>query len=286
MTKGYGLHIGLSRVDPTAHPTSFPFAEAVRVAREMRQISHELGYERARLLADHRATLGAFRAAFTAIATALEDGDLFLLTFAGHGFQHVDTGVPDEPRDQALILYDDILIDDELHAMLAAIPVRARVVVVVEACFSGSIVNFPDRRLLRATSAGVAADGLSRNGPLDLGRLVTRAGNGGGPSPAVTANVLLLAATTDMDVAREVGRDITLPPFTQALLDSWEMAPSYLDLHRLMTSRTLELGAFTAPVLNEELVNDRQLLLERPFSIGDARPRRGSTKLGQPVEST
>ena len=61
----------------------------------MAEIATQLGYETPRVLHSEQATLQTVRAAIHEAAKALKTGDIFLLTYAGHGGQ-----VPDRNHDE------------------------------------------------------------------------------------------------------------------------------------------------------------------------------------------
>ena len=55
-------------------------------------------------------------------AKALKPGDLFFLTYSGHGGQVPDvTGDEDDKQDETWCLYDGQLIDDELYFELSRV---------------------------------------------------------------------------------------------------------------------------------------------------------------------
>src|SRR6185436_1695941 len=91
-------------------------------------------------------TKAATRAQVTAelknAARTLKDGDLFLLSYSGHGGQLPDLN-RDEPdaQDETWCLYDGELVDDELYALLGGFTADVRVLVFSDSCHSGSVVK-------------------------------------------------------------------------------------------------------------------------------------------------
>ncbi len=75
-------------------------------------------------------------------ATELKSGDIFLLTYSGHGGQIPDLN-NDEPdgMDETWCLYDGQLVDDELNALLASFAPGVRVLVFSDSCHSGTVVR-------------------------------------------------------------------------------------------------------------------------------------------------
>ena len=75
-------------------------------------------------------------------AKALVAGDLFFMTYSGHGGQVPDVN-GDEPdkQDETWCLYDGQLIDDELYFELAQFKAGVRVLVLSDSCHSGSVTR-------------------------------------------------------------------------------------------------------------------------------------------------
>jgi hypothetical protein len=87
-------------------------------------------------------------------ATQLAAGDLFVLSYSGHGGQVPDAN-GDEPEglDETWCLYDGQLIDDEIYGALVEFPANVRVLVFSDSCHSGSVV-----RVLRTDFQGAPAE--------------------------------------------------------------------------------------------------------------------------------
>jgi hypothetical protein len=270
MPNGYGLHIGLSRVSSLHHGGMEPAPGCDVAAARMRAAAEELGYRHTTLLIDQAATKAAFTESMRALASVLAPGDILLLTLAGHGVKHVDSGDPDERRDQAFLLFDHVLVDDALYDLLEKIPVAARVIIVAEACYSGSIAT--------VVASPLSAGGAPRPRTALLPNLSSFPGQAagftehadtfpGGGRAKISANVLLLAAAAETAPAPASVDPEAPPPFTTALLSELGAATSYRDLHQRLTRLASGTSPFAQPVLNDNLVNDPLLLDERPFSI-------------------
>jgi hypothetical protein len=251
MAKGLSLHIGLTEVDPKIHGSTMRAPGCDKVAFAMRDIARKQGFSGPEPLINGAATRLNFLEGAVALMQQLQDGDILFISVAGHGILHVAVGDKDENRDQALLLFDGKLADDTLHDALAAIPVKARVIVVAEACFSGSVLEAVGE------SAELAAwRDRAVNFPIR-------------PRGALIANVLLLAAASDSGVALGPvpSSPSSMPPFTEALVELWEHATSYEDLHGRMSERAAGPRPFTIPVLNQNLVNEPAFVQQRPFTI-------------------
>ena len=251
MAKGLSLHVGLTAVDPKIHGSTMSAPGCDRVALAMRDLARAQGFTGPDPLIDGTATRQNFLDRADSLIRQLADGDILLISVAGHGILHVGVGDEDENRDQALLLFDAKLTDDALHDRLASIEVKARVIVVAEACFSGSF--------LEAVGSSIEMDAWrirAVNFPAK-------------PRGGLSANVLLLAAASDSGVAHglDPSSRSSVPPFSEALLDLWQGAASYVDLHARISERAAGPRPFTTPVLNQNLVNDLAFVQQRPFTI-------------------
>lgn len=69
----------------------------------------------------------------------LKSGDTLLIHYSGHGTQVYDrNGDELDGYDEALYLYDGMVIDDDLREVLLLIPEGAKVILMLDCCFSGS----------------------------------------------------------------------------------------------------------------------------------------------------
>ena len=76
-------------------------------------------------------------AAIRSAAKSLRAGDLFFLTFSGHGGQVPDvTGDEADKQDETWCLYDGQLIDDELYFELSRFAAGVRILVLSDSCHS------------------------------------------------------------------------------------------------------------------------------------------------------
>lgn len=100
-----------------------------------------------RTLANHQATKRAIVQAWREVAGALRPGDTFVVQYAGHGTQVPDQGVGrpgggDELYDSAWVPIDgeegEVLVDDEIGALIDAVPSGVRVVLFTDCCHSGT----------------------------------------------------------------------------------------------------------------------------------------------------
>lgn len=235
MAKGMSLHIGLNHVDATKYGGwDGQLAGCLNDARDMEALARELGYSTTSLL-DEKATAARVTAAVRKAAGALEAGDIFLLTYSGHGGQVPDTNgdearrdgyeigeVPDA-LDETWVLYDRQLIDDELWALWAEFPAKVRVAVLSDSCHSGTVSRAP-----QITPGGVLPPATRQMPPRvaeEDGRrraaLYRRIQKAVPPreSSEVKASVLLISGCQDNQTSADgAGNGL----FTEKLLDVWD----------------------------------------------------------------
>ncbi|MGD2090428.1 MAG: caspase family protein [Candidatus Aminicenantes bacterium] len=117
-------------------------------------------------------------------ASILQQGDIFVFFYAGHGGQQPDEN-DDEPdgRDETLMAYDREIIDDELNKIWLKMKPGVRIVMISDSCNSGSnyrcrskdfsnpspIVPIPDQKTVEEMKAqmihmGGCRDGFSSTG--------------------------------------------------------------------------------------------------------------------------
>jgi hypothetical protein len=142
--KAISMHIGLNLVDPKAYEGwSGPLAACEFDANDMAAIAKAQGMAATKLLTKagtRKAVLAGIRAA----AKALKKGDLFFLTYSGHGGQVADSSGDEkegDKKDETWCLYDGQLIDDELYFELSKFAAGVRVLVLSDSCHSGTVTR-------------------------------------------------------------------------------------------------------------------------------------------------
>jgi hypothetical protein len=249
MPKGISLHIGLNHVDVTAYGGwDWALAGSVHDAHDMAMLAAAEGY-RSQLLTDRQATASAVLTAIRTAGGKLRPGDVFLLTFAGHGGQLGDAASEeDEPHgyDETWVCWDRQLLDDEVYAALASFARDVRVVVIADTSHSGTTarsalapsppVRTPEgARRARIIPAAVANADLTRRSGLyqrvrrssraEIRRtmarqrtLTRRQLNLRKPTSCLSARVVLITACQDNEVAYDGPGNGS---FTTALLTAW-----------------------------------------------------------------
>lgn len=140
--RAMSLHVGLNSVDPKAYEGwSGPLAACEFDANDMAAVAKAKGMAVTKLLTKagtRKAVLAGLRSA----AAKLAAGDLFLLTYSGHGGQIPDaSGDEADKQDETWCLYDGQLIDDELYFELGKFASGVRVLVLSDSCHSGTVTR-------------------------------------------------------------------------------------------------------------------------------------------------
>jgi hypothetical protein len=159
---GLGLHIGLNSVSPKHYEGwSGDLVACEFDAEDMADISRQSGIK-ATMLLTKKATRAAVLRAIRAAAKKLKAGDLFFLTYSGHGGQVPDvTGEEDDKQDETWCLFDAQLIDDELYMELTHFAEGVRILVFSDSCHSGTVTRAP---LAEATAPQLARPKLMPRG--------------------------------------------------------------------------------------------------------------------------
>jgi metacaspase-1 len=198
--RALSLHIGLNRLSEEAYPGDGALSAAEADAHAMEGVAAGQGFKTNSLLTED-ATREAVAGRLTEMSRVLHAGDLAFVSFAGHGGQKPDRDgdEPERPQglDETWALFDGEMIDDELHDRISAFTGGARLLIVSDSCFSGSI----------ATVAVNASKDQQERKP----RKRSRRGE-------FVASVILLSAAQDDENAHG---DSEHGFFTRALLDVW-----------------------------------------------------------------
>jgi hypothetical protein len=158
------LHVGLNRVDPAQYAGWAGELNACEAdAASIEEIARASGFA-TRVLLNDAATREAVRAAIRAAAAGLAGGDIFLVSYAGHGGQVPDAN-GDEPdaADETWCLHDGQLIDDELQELWSGFAPGVRVLVISDSCHSGTVTRAGKRQLdLDKAAAELRAHGITQ----------------------------------------------------------------------------------------------------------------------------
>lgn len=268
--KGMSLHIGLNRIDPTKYvikgnggidgALDSPEVDA----RDMEALAKAQGFHTATLLTD-QATGDRIVQGIRRAADQLRAGDMFLLTFSGHGWHLPDkNGDEVDKQDEAWVAYDRPVIDDELYLEFARFAPGVRLVVVSDSCFSGTIGGAvrppPGQGPPKGMPPGVEVVGQEVR-PQQLRRATAR--------EPLRAQVLTLSACKD-DEEAYCGYPNSI--FTGVLVEVWNGGAFDGDYRTFLHAIRAKCPDYQSPQEQLEGPSQPDLLSERPFTINPSPP--------------
>lgn len=222
MTKGMSLHIGVNVVDRDHYGSDMQLSGPVPDAVAMQVLASDQGFETSIVL-DAEASCGNVAEGIAAAAQKLQSGDIFMLTYAGHGSQVFDyTGDETDGLDETWCLHDRMLLDDEIYQLLGLFQSNVRVLVISDSCHSGTVARKSAAKDLLSDSP--VFRGLPREAALQIeekhrpiykaAKFLSLRGERTHPAAAIE----LLAACQDNQLALDLGANGL---FTQHLLALW-----------------------------------------------------------------
>ncbi|MBT8061066.1 MAG: caspase family protein, partial [Gammaproteobacteria bacterium] len=182
----------------------------------MQAIAAARGFETTQLkTAD--ATRKTVESAIISAANTLKAGDMFLVSYSGHGglVRDVD-GDEADGKDDTWCLYDAQFLDDELRVLLAGFAPGVRVLVISDSCHSGTMLKgeregqesaaFEDDFIYARAMPLDVARSVSTENRSFYGRIQDRLPH---PKPPISASVRLLSGCLEHEKAygnKETGR--------------------------------------------------------------------------------
>jgi metacaspase-1 len=223
MAKGISLHIGLNSVDPNHYQGWDGRLSACEYdAKDMAAIAKKSSFETSTLLLTKAATAAAVSDAIKEAAKKLVKGDIFLLTYSGHGGQ-VDDKNSDEAdrKDETWVLYDRQLVDDELYELYGKFKSGVRIFVLSDSCHSGTVT--------RATPPWLSSGPAVRIMPSDIGEKTYKKNKAlydgiqkatpAAEKGTIKSTVLLISGCQDNQVSLDGPRNGL---FTEKLRKAWK----------------------------------------------------------------
>jgi metacaspase-1 len=251
MSQGLALTIGLNAVDPDHYGGWSGELNACEAdANDMVAIARSRKFTHTKLLT-RDATRSAVITGITRAAKTLAPGDIFLLTYSGHGGQVPDlNGDEVDDMDETWCLFDGELIDDELYSYLAKFKQGVRVLVFSDSCHSGTVTK---AAYYRGTALEQARDSDGRLikfrfMPQDVAlrtyrqhmsfyKKLQRGVKGKNQKKAVKASVLLLSGCQDNQTSADGAYNGL---FTGQVLKVWnngKFKGDYLTFHKSIVKR-------------------------------------------------
>lgn len=150
---GMALTIGLNAVDPKHYAGwSGELVACEFDAFDMAAIAKSNNFQVKTLLTKDATRANAINEISNA-ANTLKAGDIFMLSYSGHGGQVPDlNGDELDDLDETMCLYDGQLIDDELNAQFAKFAEGVRVLVFSDSCHSGTVTRVAFLKAIGAIS--------------------------------------------------------------------------------------------------------------------------------------
>jgi len=142
MAIGYSLHIGLNLVDPDHYAGWDGKLNACEYdAQDMKSLAANCGYQTQKLVTT-AATRKNVVAAIRTIARKAKTGDIFFLSYSGHGGQVSDKDNDErDGKDETWCLYDSQLLDDEQYRLYSSFRNGVRIIVLSDSCHSGTVTR-------------------------------------------------------------------------------------------------------------------------------------------------
>jgi hypothetical protein len=278
MADGISLHIGLNSVSAAAYDGWNGRLNACEAdANDMEALARSRGFRTTKLLT-RAGTRDKVLSTIKSAAAELVSGDIFFLTYSGHGSQLPDlNGDEVDNQDETWCLYDGELVDDELNSSLCAFKSGVRVLVLSDSCHSGTTTKAIEKKADSTTFDSAAqvlrnSDGVAiRMMPASylLGayyaqkktydKVLMR------PAPsAPKASVLLISGCQDNQTSLD-GNFNGL--FTGTLKSVWgngTFKGSYRALHKAIVAK---MPASQRPALFQSGTSNPKFIAQTPFTV-------------------
>ena len=147
--QSYALHIGLNAVNPDSYEGwNGELFACENDAAVYKAIAEKAGFQNIHTLLTKEATAVNVLQHLQLAAAQLQSGDIFLMTYSGHGGALADTNNDETNNfgemdgfDETWCLYDRQLIDDELFECFGQFKEGVRILLFSDSCHSGSIAK-------------------------------------------------------------------------------------------------------------------------------------------------
>ncbi len=277
MTKGLALAIGLNAVDPEHYSGWSGELNACEAdAEDMTSIGTSRGFQVTTLMTKDATRVNVLDALSKA-AKELKAGDIFLLSYSGHGGQLPDmNGDEIDAADETWCLYDGELVDDELYAQLSTFAKGVRILVFSDSCHSGTVTKMAYYSRINAPNPSDGTQAVRyRAMPKDIALRVYRKNRDfynkiledpkiKEAKDAVKASVLLLSGCQDNQFSSD---GVANGLFTSQLLAVWREGAfkgNYKKFHRDILSR---MPPDQTPNYYRTGVKDAKFEAQTPFTV-------------------
>ena len=162
-SKGLALTIGLNSVNPAHYGGwSGDLVACEADAQDMTSIAKKKGFKVTTLLTK-AGTRDRVAKEIKSAATSLKSGDIFLLTYSGHGGQLPDLNDDEvDAQDETWCLYDGEQVDDELYVLLGKFAKGVRILIFSDSCHSGTVTKQAYTRNMHVTRSALTGSEVVR----------------------------------------------------------------------------------------------------------------------------
>ncbi len=276
--KGIALTIGLNAVDPEHYGGWVGTLNACEAdANDMASIAKSKEFSVQTLLTKEATRIQVINE-ISNVAASLQSGDIFMLSYSGHGGQLPDLNNDDDDlQDETWCLYDGQIVDDELNGLYSKFAKGVRILVFSDSCHSGTVTKaaYYQGTMGARTSATVSATMRYRFMPSDAIRRtydlnktfydkILRETQQQDAEDAVKASVLLISGCQDNQYSQD-GDFNGL--FTANLLRAWnngKFKKGYKAFHKAIVSN---MPPDQTPNYFWTGVHDKAFEKQRPFTI-------------------
>jgi hypothetical protein len=270
--KGYSIHIGVNRVSKRHYggwdgELRAPEADAI----SMQNLAKDAGFTKSVRFLSARAKRDAVMNKMLAYANLAEPGDLFFLSYSGHGGQVKDMNKDEFDRlDETWCLYDGQLLDDEIFWCLSKFKKGVRIVAMIDCCHSGTSLKaiqdkqvkdpYP-RRKKKVVPTDVLIKTFEKNREFYLKK--GKAGKLKNVSDKIEASVISISACQDDEVAYDGNKNSL---FTEYLLKIWKKG-AYKGSHKALHKEIKEMIPMGTPNYFQMGPKSASFTRSKPFTI-------------------
>ena len=272
--KGMALAIGLNAVDPTHYDGwSGELIACEQDAADMSGIAASQGFAVTTLLT-RDATRARVLAELARAAETLRSGDIFMLSYSGHGGQLPDLNQDEiDAQDETWCLFDGQVVDDELNEAYAKFAEGVRILVFSDSCHSGTVTkeafytgNFPvtgQEQVRYRYMPRLIAQRVYRKNKEFYDPILKKPGLTGSEA-AVQASVMLISGCQDNQLSSD-GDFNGL--FTGRLLEVWREGQFEGDYRKFHSDILNRMPYYQSPNYYRTGRLDEHFDNQRPFTI-------------------
>jgi metacaspase-1 len=139
--KRISLHIGLNQIDPDVYGPGNELVNCLNDCDAYTKIARDNGFTPT-VLKDSEATCARVTTEIAKVASSLDNGDYFVVTYAGHGSQVQDEdNVEEDGMNETWVLYDRQMVDNELYCLWSKFKSGVKIFVLSDSCHSGTMMR-------------------------------------------------------------------------------------------------------------------------------------------------